>query len=78
MGFEYDILSSVLNLFGCVKTLDLQNLDCDTCEVSVMTLKNSNKIRRSNETMSVYRPAQDWSHTNYINCIYARSGALIE
>ena len=23
--------------------------------------------------MSVYRPAQDWGHTNYINCIYAFS-----
>ena len=38
----------------------------------------TNEVRRSNETMSVYRPAQDWGHTNYINCIYARSGALIE
>ena len=27
--------------------------------------------------MSVYRPDQDWVHANYINCIYARSGALI-
>ena len=35
---------------------------------------DSNEIRRSNETMSVYRPAQDWGDTNYINCIYARSG----
>jgi len=27
--------------------------------------------------MSVYRLAQDWGYTNYINCIYNRSGTPI-
>jgi len=25
----------------------------------------------------VYRPAQDWGYTNYINCIYTGSGTPI-
>jgi len=38
---------------------------------------DSNEIRRSDETMLVYGPAQDWAHTNYMNYIYARSRAPV-